>query len=342
VFILRRLWLHRWLGKVSTSDLAVSRSPCGNQVLEKSMTSGTTSSAAGHTDVQAANVHRNALTPLAQPGSLQELLRLLGVQVSERTAESGVPVSVWLVHEGAALLHEGMRSPALYVVRSGSLKCLKTLEDGYEQVLSFAQPGELLGFEALHRGIQPCSAVALEETTVYALSANQLPTLLRESPVLDRALWLGMSQQVARAAETAEMMAAVASDVRLARFILWLSTRMSEAGQSSRRLRLRMGRRDIASLLGVAHETVSRSFTMLADSGAIRVDNREVEILDADALRLRARSTRGLSGDTLVKSRVAAGAAQRQAPAAASTSSAASKAAVPGAWWASVHSLQSS
>ena len=254
------------------------------------MTSGTTSRAAGQDDVQAANVHRNALTPLAQPGSLPELLRLLGVQVSERLAESSVPVSVWLVHEDAVLLHEGMRSPALYVVRSGSLKCLKTLEDGYEQVLSFAQPGELLGFEALHRGIQPCSVTALEETTVYALSAAQLPALLRECPVLDRALWLGMSQQVARAAETAEMMAAVASDVRLARFILWLSNRMGEAGQSSRRLRLRMGRRDIASLLGVAHETVSRSFTMLAESGAIRVDNREVEILDPDALRLRARS----------------------------------------------------
>ena len=306
------------------------------------MTSGKVSSAAAQRDVRAANVHRNALTPLAQPGSLQELLHLLGVRVNDRMAESGVPVSIWLVHEGAALLHEGMHSPALYVVRSGSLKCLKTLEDGYEQVLSFAQPGELLGFEALHRGVQPSSAVALEETTVYALSPQQLPALLRESPVLDRALWLGMSQQVARAAETAEMMAAVASDVRLARFILWLSSRMRDAGQSSRRLRLRMGRRDIASLLGVAHETVSRSFTLLADSGAIRVENREIEILDENALRLRARSTRGLSGETLVKTRGAAEAAPRQAMREPTPKAAApAPAALPGAWWASVHALQS-
>jgi CRP/FNR family transcriptional regulator len=93
------------------------------------------------------------------------------------------------------------------------------------------------------------------------------------------------------------MMAAVASDVRLARFLLWMSARMEEAGQSPRRLLLRMCRRDIASLLGVAHETVSRSFTTLADAGLLTVQNREVDILDLPALRGVARSTRGGAED---------------------------------------------
>ena len=90
------------------------------------------------------------------------------------------------------------------------------------------------------------------------------------------------------------MMAAVAAETRLARFLVWMSTCMAERGQSPRRLYLRMSRRDIASLLGVAHETVSRSFTALAEWGYLRVDNREVEILDAAGLRGCTRSTRGL------------------------------------------------
>jgi CRP/FNR family transcriptional regulator len=44
-------------------------------------------------------------------------------------------------------------------------------------------------------------------------------------------------------------------------------------------LLLRMSRRDIASLPGVSHETVSRSFTALADWGCLRVEFREIEIL---------------------------------------------------------------
>ena len=53
-----------------------------------------------------------------------------------------------------------------------------------------------------------------------------------------------------------------------------------------------MGRREIASLLGVAHETVSRSFSALAALGMVDVSDREVEILDMEGLKRFARSTR--------------------------------------------------
>jgi CRP/FNR family transcriptional regulator len=53
-----------------------------------------------------------------------------------------------------------------------------------------------------------------------------------------------------------------------------------------------MGRRDIASMLGVAHETVSRSFTALAAARLIHVSDRDVEILDMDGLKAYSRNTR--------------------------------------------------
>jgi CRP/FNR family transcriptional regulator len=74
---------------------------------------------------------------------------------------------------------------------------------------------------------------------------------------------------------------------------------MAACGQSSFRLRLTMSRRDIASHIGVAHETVSRAFGELADWGYLRVDHREVEILDSAALKSLAGSTRGLLGGRL-------------------------------------------
>jgi len=58
-----------------------------------------------------------------------------------------------------------------------------------------------------------------------------------------------------------------------------------------------MSRRDIASHLGVAHETVSRSFGELAHWGFISVDNREIGILDVEALKTFARMTRGMVDD---------------------------------------------
>jgi len=113
-------------------------------------------------------------------------------------------------------------------------------------------------------------------------------------PALQQAAWefyLRFST-LARSRELVDIMAAVASEVRLARFLIQHSRRMADCGQSPRRFLLRMGRREISSMLGVAHETVSRSFTALSSLGLVQVCAREVEILDMDGLGAFARSTR--------------------------------------------------
>jgi CRP/FNR family transcriptional regulator, anaerobic regulatory protein len=276
-----------------------------------------------------AGAHRALLAPLPLPGALSDMLLLMGMPDTAVAAEAygmaALVVPVWRAHEGAVLLHEGDHAHTLYVVRSGSIKTVRTKEDGYEQVLSFVQPGGLVGVQTLHGGTHPASAVALEDSTLFALSAAALNTLQRQCPLLHEALWRSLSRQLVHAAEAADMMAAVASDVRLARFLVWMSQRMAEAGQSPRRLHLRMSRRDIASLLGVAHETVSRSFTQLVDKGLLRVDNRDVDLLDLPALRRRARSTRGWQGQAGAERGSEGREARRAAPAT-----------MPTSWWGSL------
>ena len=237
---------------------------------------------------------------------MRALMRLMGVNTpASYRVDEPCPLVVCHVRQDAPLMHEGSAVYTLYVVRTGSLKTVKTLVDGYEQVLSIALPGDLLGFEALYQGSLPASVVALEDCTLYALPVSRLQEMRQNHPLLDYAIHRTLSRQLVHASEAAELMAAVASDVRLARFLLWMSARMVELGQSPRRLLLRLSRRDIASLLGIAHETVSRAFTSLADEGCIKVDNREVELLDIERLGARAGSTRGVSGEYRPRARPA-------------------------------------
>jgi CRP/FNR family transcriptional regulator, anaerobic regulatory protein len=144
------------------------------------------------------------------------------------------------------------------------------------------------------QGAHPTTAVALEDSTVHALALPDVFTLCQRVPALDRVLHLTLSRQLMHQVEIANLMAAVSAEVRLARFLVQLSDRMAEQGQSPRRLLLRMSRRDIASHIGVAHETVSRSFGVLMHLGCLAVCNREVEILDPERLRACASNTRGL------------------------------------------------
>jgi CRP/FNR family transcriptional regulator len=201
------------------------------------------------------------------------------------------------VAAGVTLLHEGATATQVCVIQAGTFKCVKTAEDGYEHVLAFAMRGDLLGYDGLAAGHYASTAIALEDSRVIVVPLSLLDGLRRADAALDHALQRLLSRQIAHSIELAELMAAVAAEARLARFLLHLSARMAERGLSPRRLLLRMNRRDIAAHLGLAHETVSRSFRLLVDQGCLAVDNREVEILDFEALRTHARSTRGLCDD---------------------------------------------
>lgn len=220
-----------------------------------------------------------------------ELLQTLRAAEARGSATPCPPLVV-RVNEGAAVHFEGARAESVHVVRSGAFKCVRVLEDGYEQVVSFAERGEVMGYDGLYRGEHVTTAIALEESTAYALPTRELDTLPVRWPELDRALRCAVSRELVDAGRTANMIAAVASETRLARFLVWYAERAAERGESPRRLRLRMGRREIASFLGMAHATVSRSFTLLADHGVLAVDNRDVEILDPVALIGCSRGTR--------------------------------------------------
>jgi CRP/FNR family transcriptional regulator len=252
----------------------------------------------GSNDRQFWSSSRRRLVPVTEKARLADMLHMMRLDTDQSEPEDmSAMLPVWCVRKDAPLFHEGSPTDTLYVLRSGSLKCVKSSEDGYHQVLSFVGPGEVLGFESLHRGQHRTSAIALEVSTVFAIPVQTLGSLRQQSPLFDEALQNAISRQLDGAGDMAELMAAVAADARLARFLMWLSARMTAAGQSAHRLRLRMCRRDIASLLGVAHETVSRSFTNLADDGLVQVLNRDVDILDFEGLRQRARCTRGVADD---------------------------------------------
>jgi len=164
-------------------------------------------------------------------------------------------------------------------------------------VLDFAAAGEVLGLEGLAGGRVLATAEALQDSLVFAIPIHDLRALRAVNPLFDERLQQSLSMQWSRMRDLAWLTGAVGSDRRTARFLLLMARRMAERGMSARRLHLTMRRRDIASYLGLAHESISRSMTALAAAGFLKVLGREVEIIDMDGLRLLASNTRGHGGE---------------------------------------------
>jgi CRP/FNR family transcriptional regulator len=225
--------------------------------------------------------------------TLGDVLQLMGADAGAVPAlESAMLVTLRRLPAGGALFHEGAPAEWAYVVRSGTFKVFHTAEDGYEQVLPFASRGEMLGFDAVAPGRHPTAATALESSCVFMLPIQQFLSLSQRSPELNRVVQLALSRQLAHCNELADLMSGATAEVRLARFILQWSRRMGAIGQPPLNFYLRMTRRDIASYIGVAHETVSRCFSQLTELGYLQVDNREIEVTDLHGLVAFARQSR--------------------------------------------------
>ncbi|MEN4903610.1 helix-turn-helix domain-containing protein [Luteimonas sp. TWI1437] len=183
--------------------------------------------------------------------------------------------------EGDYVFREGAPFNAIAAVRAGTIKTYVIDGNGREQVLGFFLPGEVIGLNAIHSARYPCNAVALDTVMLCRFSFPMMATLAGRMPGLQRHLFNLLSQDIGKASLLTGNFSA---EERLAAFLVTLSRRFAARGFSATRLRLMMPRTDIANYLRLAPETVSRVLRRMQDDGMLRVDRRDLEILQPVAL----------------------------------------------------------
>jgi CRP/FNR family transcriptional regulator len=179
--------------------------------------------------------------------------------------------------EGEHIFREGDEFNSIAGIRAGTVKTYVTDLAGREQVLGFFLPGEVIGLNAISQSRYPCNAVALDTVLLCRFSFPKMATLAAQMPGLQRQLFRLLSEDIGKASLLAGDFAA---DERMAAFLVGLARRYAARGLSQTRLRLPMARTDIANYLRLAAETVSRILRRFQDDGIVRVERRDVEILD--------------------------------------------------------------
>jgi CRP/FNR family transcriptional regulator len=81
------------------------------------------------------------------------------------------------------------------------------------------------------------------------------------------------------------LLGSMRAEQRLVTYLLNLAARYQARGYSGTEFMLRMTREEIASMLGLKLETISRLFSHLQGEGLIQVQGRSVKLLDSAALR---------------------------------------------------------
>jgi CRP/FNR family transcriptional regulator, anaerobic regulatory protein len=201
------------------------------------------------------------------------------LQTLNATARDMLPLD-----RGETLFRQGESFGALFVVRAGSLKTFVEGSEGDLQVLGFHLPGDILGIGGLTNEHYPCSAEALERSSICELRYDQLQEVSASVPALHHQLVRVISGALVTEQRHLVMMGKQQAQRRLAFFIRRMADRYARLSRDPSALTLSMSRSDIANFLGLALETVSRLFTKMESDGVLAVNRKSVCILRRDLL----------------------------------------------------------
>ena len=217
--------------------------------------------------------------------NLRELCLPVGMSNEQMERLDAIVATRRNVARGDPLFRAGDAFASLYAVRTGFFKTCVSAEDGRDQVTGFQMAGELIGLDGIGTERHTCDAVALEDSQVCVIPFAQLEDLSRELTDLQRHFHRIMSREIVRDHGVMLLLGSMRAEERLAAFLLNLTQRLRTRGFASNSLVLRMTREEIGSYLGLKLETVSRAFSKLQDEGVLQVKQRQIEVLDAQALQ---------------------------------------------------------
>jgi CRP/FNR family transcriptional regulator len=193
------------------------------------------------------------------------------------------------IKRGQALLWQGDESLLVGNVIDGVLKLTASTVDGRDQTLGIMFPSDFIGRP--FGSTTAHSVVALTDAKVCTFSRAAFDEFAREHPDLEHGLLQRTLTELDRTRQWMVLLGRKSANERVAAFLLEMTARLVPERRAAApvRFELPFGRQDIADLLGLTIETVSRQITRLRDEGVIETpDRRSIVVLDRDALEVAA------------------------------------------------------
>ena len=199
-------------------------------------------------------------------------------------------LSVCHIARGNVLFRSGDSSVHLYVIREGQIRLTRSDINGQERLVGLVGRGYLLGFDTIGNSHYSYSAETLTPAVLCQIRHASFVRVLEAEPRVSLNVLLAINEQLAQARNLIHTLGQKTAIEKIASLLLNLypSTDSRESGEP---IALHLSRREMARILGLTVETVSRFMAALRRQGIIDAPPRHIVI------RARAR-LQALAGDS--------------------------------------------
>ncbi|WP_010520767.1 response regulator [Aquimarina agarivorans] len=185
--------------------------------------------------------------------------------------------------KGELIYAEGDHSNKVYLISSGVIKGHKMDESGKQLITALYEADSFLGFTSFVDNIPyQESATAIEDTQLTAITKNSLKDILEKnknisiefmglltnnlSVIKDQLLQMAYSSVRKKTAQT------------IIQFVEVLNKKPNET--------IKISRNDLASVAGIATESLIRTLSSFKKDGYIAIEGRNIRIIDIEKLKL--------------------------------------------------------
>lgn len=185
------------------------------------------------------------------------------------------------VEKDHAIYREGDRSTCVYLILKGIVKCHTMDQDGKELITSLYHADDFLGFTSLmNNATYQESATALETTELAAVGKEQLHHIIAENHIIPLELMALLSDNISDIKHQLLQMAYSSVRKKTAQTLLQFAEVMNKNTSDP----IKISRADLASVAGIATESLIRTLSSFKKEGLIEIEGRNISIKELKAL----------------------------------------------------------
>ncbi len=185
--------------------------------------------------------------------------------------------------KGEVIYEEGEHSNNIYLILKGVVKSHKMDENGKELITNLYKTDDFLGFTSFIDNTPYLeSATAVEDLELAGISKNNLKEILEKSKNISLELMELLAGNLSEIKEQLLQMAYSSVRKKTAQTILQFANILDKKPMDS----IKISRNDLASVAGIATESLIRTLSSFKKDGLIEIEGRNIKILDLPGLQL--------------------------------------------------------
>lgn len=181
--------------------------------------------------------------------------------------------------KGTTIFYEGNQPSGLYCVHQGKAKVYKTTEKGETQIMRLAKDGDVIGYKSLLAN-EPYTSTAetIEDSTVCFIPKQFVYEMLSKNLDLSLKIMGAMGKEIEEAQQKNLDMVHKNSKERLAEAVILLKESFGTDAEGY--INIKLTREELASITGMAIETVVRILKEWEDEHLLMLDKKRIKITD--------------------------------------------------------------